>query len=457
MPIAAVPRYLGTDFSDASPGMRFGMYLKLWGVNERTQELLWKTHDIKYVVRGRQRQERAIKDENKNFALEQASKLTDNDKSLMQKLAQKQSDNFDNSIGKSKGYCLYAQSIAPFVTGMGNEHPLENGFAFLNPYGLPYLPGSGVKGVLRQAARELASGEWGNTDGDTEDSTGSNTEGWSKEAIDLLFGKETADGDSETLRGVLSFWDVIPQIAGNELLVEIMTPHQSGYYQNGDTPHDSGQPNPISFLTVPPQSQFAFYVVCDTTRLRTLAANSRNDSLYSAAEAERLLQPIEDNGGDNSTVWKQLLQHAFEHAFQWLGFGAKTSVGYGEMETDHTAMRQREQEAQERAEELAEQQKRDQAEKQRQAELAAMSDDERYIDELLQNRENENWSDMITLYKAVEDKKVEQVFMGEVLKRLKAEMKKAKKWRETNKKKKPEGGKDYQRTLKVMQWLKENP
>ena len=54
-----------------------------------------------------------------------------------------------------------AQAIAPFTTGLGNEHPLENGFAFLSPYGVPYLPGSGVKGVLRQAARELVSGKWG--------------------------------------------------------------------------------------------------------------------------------------------------------------------------------------------------------------------------------------------------------------------------------------------------------
>lgn len=30
MSIAAVPDYLGEDFSGASPGMRFGMYLTAW-------------------------------------------------------------------------------------------------------------------------------------------------------------------------------------------------------------------------------------------------------------------------------------------------------------------------------------------------------------------------------------------------------------------------------------------
>jgi CRISPR-associated protein Cmr6 len=32
--------------------------------------------------------------------------------------------------------------------------------------------------------------------------------------------------------------------------------------------------------------------------------------------------------------WKVLLTVAFEHAFEWLGFGAKTSVGYGAMESE---------------------------------------------------------------------------------------------------------------------------
>jgi CRISPR-associated protein Cmr6 len=33
----------------------------------------------------------------------------------------------------------------------------------------------------------------------------------------------------------------------------------------------------------------------------------------------------------NNDRWKALLTEAFEHAFAWLGFGAKTTVGYGAM------------------------------------------------------------------------------------------------------------------------------
>jgi CRISPR-associated protein Cmr6 len=306
MPIAAVPDYLGNDFRTASPGLRFGMFLKLWGINLRSQQASWKTHDISYAIGGQDRQEREVKNENKVPALKEATRLNPDDEHLMAALAKKQRKVF-STTPSSSGLALEAFATSPFTTGLGNEHPLENGFAFLNPYGLPYLPGSGVKGVMRQAARELASGEWGES------------HGWNPAAITALFGREGQNGDTEHLRGALTFWDVIPQINGHALQVEIMTPHQSHYYQqnldrktgSSTTPHDSGQPIPISFLTVPPGSGFTFHVQCDLALLGRSAPE--------LAENEQ---------------WKQLLATAFEHAFEWCGFGAKTAVGYGAMTTE---------------------------------------------------------------------------------------------------------------------------
>lgn len=343
MPIAAVPEYLGNDFKDASPGLRFGMYLKLWGIDRRSQELLWKTHDLGSEVRGQQHQEREVKYENKVSALAEAKLLGERDKQCMKALAERQlalAQAMPNLLR------LDATATAPFTTGLGNEHPLENGFAFLNPYGLPYLPGSGVKGVLRQAARELASGDWGDRRGWSDEKCFPLMQGKGEKhkavldkhehpvtlsMLDILFGRESEDGDSEHLRGALSFWDVIPQIAPEDpktpnqisLMVEIMTPHQSHYYQQtcdrktGDStsPHDSGQPTPINFLTVPPGSGFAFHVGCTTALL--------------ARHAPELFE---------NERWKSLLTAAFEHAFAWLGFGAKTAVGYGAMESE--AMRE---------------------------------------------------------------------------------------------------------------------
>jgi CRISPR-associated protein Cmr6 len=240
--------------------------------------------------------------------------LSDADVDRMKSWARRQS--FLAAAIATQGHLvtLDAVATAPFTTGLGNEHPLENGFTFLNPYGLPCLPGSGVKGVLRQAARELASGEWGDR------------KAWTEDAITHLFGLETDDGGQNHQRGALMFWDVLPQLEGNSLQVEVMTPHQSHYYQqrldprsgNSSAPHDSGQPNPINFLTVPPGSRFTFHVQCDVRFLRRIAP-----------------QLVQDE------QWKTMLEAAFKHAFEWLGFGAKTSVGYGAMKEDPQARQRR--------------------------------------------------------------------------------------------------------------------
>lgn len=358
MPIAAVPGYLGQDFSSASPGLRFGMYLPIWTdradqereVNTRASKKSREGMEVQDMLHHQgmnatiaelQRRPRnplpALWDKN-DFAARQAwekiLRLTPNDKATMAELAKRQS-----ALAGASPHLLALDAVAtaPFTTGLGNEHPLENGFAFLSPYGLPYLPGSGVKGVVRQAARELASGEWGDT------------QGWSNAPIhllqrkgradieltmlDVLFGRETEDGSGDHVRGALSFWDALPQIPGDSLAVDIMTPHQSHYYQqkvdrkSGDSasPHDSGQPTPISFLTLPPGTRFAFHVQCDLAHLQRLAPD--------LAENHR---------------WQTLLTAAFEHAFAWLGFGAKTAVGYGAMQSQ--AQREREQrQQQERA------------------------------------------------------------------------------------------------------------
>ena len=315
MAIAAVPAYLGKDFSLASPGLRFGMYLPLWGVDRQTNELVWETRDYKYELRGQDRIERRLPHENKSDALRQALVLTASDIQRMRAVSARQTALAVPLLAQGQLLALDAQATAPFTTGLGNEHPLENGFAFLNPYGLPYLPGSGVKGVLRQAARELESGDWGVA------------HGWTEDAITHLFGLESDDGDKNHQRGALMFWDVLPQLAGDSLQVDVMTPHQGHYFQqrsdarSGDsvTPHDSGQPNPINFLTVPPGSRFSFYVQCNLPFLRKHA-------------------PALADGGR----WEALVQAALEHAFAWLGFGAKTAVGYGAMTQDTEAQQRRE-------------------------------------------------------------------------------------------------------------------
>ncbi len=427
MPTAAAPAYLGKTFKTASPALRFGMFLELWGVNNKTEELLWTTYDINYREAGRDKKEREFHDENKTHALKTARHITDVDKSTLAALASRQK-NIANTLSKQNHLTILAQSIAPFTTGLGNEHPLENGFAFLNPYGLPYLPGSGVKGVVRRAAQELAEGEWGISDG------------WSNKAdytikvghdesvplsmIDVLFGREPHPGDSHHVHGALSFWDVIPQIKGGQLSVEIMTPHQTHYYQEKEgkrpaPPHDSGSPNPISFLTVPPGSGFTFHVTCDRRHLERLApALVQNDE------------------------WKEVLKAAFAHAFKWLGFGAKTAVGYGAMERDT----QREQD------EIKKQEEREAKERETR-EREAMSPVERTIQESLDQRTNQNEPKISSIIRAMKDGSWTGEEKIEVARWLETEMRREKRWKESSQKKKPSKDRPYQDTLQVQKWL----
>jgi CRISPR-associated protein Cmr6 len=358
--IAALPDRIPTQFGDAAPGHKFHLYFTHWEACRFTPYKDAKLPDIKHLEKPERERIRTEFEARKRRALGNVCPLGDSAKAQVTALRVRQQAMF-NHFG-TNGYRISTTSTAPFATGLGNEHPIENGFAFLTPYGLPYLAGSGAKGILRRAAEELA------LENDAQD-----PQGWRWADVWWLFGfegacgkedkgslwdarsslgqafmrdldKTAADPDMYSLirkliagdkkllpyadpaqdgarqflhaclagkslrgclqaRGALDFWDVFPSPAGGKLVVEIMTPHYSKYYQGDETPHDSGAPIPVSFLAVPAKSQFDFHVVCQPMRL-----------------------PL-----SLQTQWRSLLDRAFQHAFEWVGFGAKTSVGYGAM------------------------------------------------------------------------------------------------------------------------------
>lgn len=292
---AALPQYpsgslANSALADAAPGHRFGLYYAGWN-DDFSKPKTGSTPTLKAIC-----------------------SLPNHSRDLLAALHQRQQA--AAQADPDTTFSLPCLASSPFATGLGNEHPLENGFSFLTPYGLPYLPGSGVKGVIRKAAEELASGDWGDT------------QGWTDDAIRALFGPGEEDfaRDRETpaRQGALRFWDVFPQAAPSPkndkplLAVDIMTPHLGGYYQGGATPNTSLQPNPISFLTVAAGSRFHFHIECQPARLAPTCPTRQND-------------------------WKSLLDAAFAHAGKWLGFGAKTAVGYGRMQLDPAVAEQREQ------------------------------------------------------------------------------------------------------------------
>ena len=508
MPIAAVPGYLESDLSSASPALRFGMYLPIWTeradqkreVRERAEKKGHEGQALKQrlvsdgmdaVIKDLVQRERlpGLWDKNEQegrTAWKEIVDLTSDDQIRMKALVGRQAALFQTMTGGT-GLELVAQSTAPFTTGLGNEHPLENGFTFLNPYGLPCLPGSGVKGVIRRAAEELAHRDFFENDS-----------GWTLPAIWHLFGFEAwpaskgrekdavwkdwvggfsasreeidayldavLDENTEArrkpkrrileapcpmrallqeqhlhVRGALEFWDVIPQINGKKLAVEIMTPHHSHYYQNkthaGSTsPHDSGNPNPISFLTVPPGSDFVFHVRCDHRRLSRCAPELATDG-----------------------CWHTLLKAAFEHAFEWLGFGAKTAVGYGALKRDLAGEERsrREREKRERAERerVAQEQAEKEAEAREAERLATLSPIEREIDTAIRDRQDKNMSEIRAITQAIQGGRWEGDAKIEAAKWLESKMRNEKRWKETSTKKRPDKDKDYQSTLLVKGWL----
>jgi CRISPR-associated protein Cmr6 len=163
-----------------------------------------------------------------------------------------------------------------FVTGLGREHPVENGFAWHHTLGTAYLPGSSVKGLVRAWARE---GE--------EDET-------NKEAIDRIFGP--ANGKKQA--GSIIFFDALP-LSPVQLEADVMTPHYSQYYKKDNhnlPPGDWMSPEPIQFLTVAEGQEFLF------------------------ALAPR--RPDDEGDVELAATW-------LEAALAWLGAGAKTAAGYG--------------------------------------------------------------------------------------------------------------------------------
>ena len=411
---AAVPNYINhilkNEFKECSLAMRYNMFLKLW--------------DDKF--------NQADKKAN---ALEEVRSLSTSDREFIGNLISRQNAIFVDD----EGFVRTGKLSSPFVTGLGIDHPIENGFAFLSPYGIPYYPGSSVKGVLRKAALELIDeqqGPWDivhfwhlfgfdkkvlNNEKFAARCDSDDIRSYSQ-SVQLLNSDITKESARENVhvRGILSFWDVIPNVPlGKSLTIEIMNPHLSSYYRGEGSPSEESNPVPIPFLTVPVGSTFNFHVKCDLIRLKHLSPQLHTGSL-----------------------WKELLDAAFDRLFSWIGVGAKTSVGYGALERDTHAENKR------RERRVAEQ-----AEVERQQELNKLPRIDREIKEFLDSHPNKNEPRSTVLYRGLENNRWTGEDKVEIAKRICNYMQKEKCWipdPPQSKKKQ----KHYNRTQQVVKWIK---
>jgi len=209
-----------------------------------------------------------------------------------------------------------------FATGMGNSHPVENGFSWHPTLGTPYLSGASVKGLVREWIEN-----WSGLEGDK-----------LREASLRWFGSEDKEPKKQVednRAGNIIFFDAVPFEPVN-LGCDIMTPHMKDWYAKGsqisdvskDTsaiPADWHDPVPVPFLVVK-KAKFLFSVGARTEEAK--------------ADVKQVMEA---------------LSYALEH----LGAGAKTAAGYGRMEADDKANRNIEK-------------------AHKQAELAELPEDERY-------------------------------------------------------------------------------
>lgn len=155
------------------------------------------------------------------------------------------------------GQSLVFKSFGHFVTGMGNPHPVDNGFAWHPTLGVPYLTGAAVKGLVRSYIETNLR----------EDAESGNPE---KKLLLLdWFGSNDKDpsvSGYESKSGELIFFDALP-VEPVTLGVDVMTPHMGKWYEKGGTepntpetvPADWHDPVPVSFLVAKDISlQFSF-------------------------------------------------------------------------------------------------------------------------------------------------------------------------------------------------------
>ena len=220
------------------------------------------------------------------------------------------------------------------VVGLGNESVHETSMTLHHVYGIPYIPGSALKGIARDMAIAELCEELGNNERpdvldklfdasfielekldtpqkkrDYVKSNGTvfceNEEYAPQDAtIDKILGGwprfRTAQQvlGSQGQAGKIIFFDTFPE-ESVKMTPDIMNPHYPKYYGEKQPPSDWQNPIPVSFLTLE-NAKFTF----------ALAAKRKNEE----PSSQELL---------NAAVsW--LKQGVTEH-----GIGAKTAVGYG--------------------------------------------------------------------------------------------------------------------------------
>jgi len=183
------------------------------------------------------------------------------------------------------------------VIGLGSESVYETSITLHHIYGIPYIPGSAIKGVIRSyiITEEFESNEEKALEED-------------KGFCDI-FGCPKKSIYDESRQGKIIFFDSFPR-SNPQIEPDVLNPHYSPYYSDSSNkvpPADYHNPVPIPFLTVK-NTEFEFIVGINKKDNRTIQEGKFLGNI-----------PLE-------VAYKSIKEALCEH-----GIGAKTSVGYGYM------------------------------------------------------------------------------------------------------------------------------
>lgn len=187
--------------------------------------------------------------------------------------------------------------------GMGEAHVYENGLRLHHTYGLPYIPGSSLKG----AARAMLLGNCFGLDAEAE------KEALTNPCFLALFGGENSRQGAKSESGQVAFLDAFP-ISLPAIEVEVLNAHYGEYYGEAKAPADWLKVNPVFFASLAAGIQFRFHLGSQRqVQLDTLEGWER--IAPGAAWQEKTLAAL-------GAYW---LKEALTSA----GIGAKTALSYG--------------------------------------------------------------------------------------------------------------------------------
>jgi CRISPR-associated protein Cmr6 len=231
------------------------------------------------------------------------------------------------------------KTASRLVVGLGAGHVLETSLTLHHIFGIPYIPASALKGVVRMVSFwKIVENNKNNVE---------DIEKYIKELQEQLYDDELSGSDSEKIlkhkllfgaknfKGLLVFLDAYPEIQDNKnnqnnntnqkdegiFELDVMTPHYQGYYTKNQVPGDWENPNPIVFLTVRKGITFCFNVLFDKYRAEKILEDKDFPQ-----NAKDIVENWKKNGYSNLS---SDVKGWVEDALTKFGIGAKTRLGYG--------------------------------------------------------------------------------------------------------------------------------